>query len=119
MSRRETELCDIPLTSYGGHAHVCGNLAISTCPLCTRDICTEHAMHPRGGFLLRADSISANVAGGNQDVIWSASGSGQIVTYPQMGMQTPMIRMNFCRAAARHSAIMRFKMRCWRSKSSS
>jgi hypothetical protein len=102
MSRRETSLCDIPLSSYGGNAHTCGNLSIATCVLCTRDICTEHAMHPKGGLLLRADSISVNTAGGNlQDIIWSPSGSGQVIPYPQMNHQSPMIRLHLCAGCRR------------------
>src|SRR5580658_2313704 len=96
MSRRETSLCDIPVTHYNSSDRLCGELSVATCALCRRDVCTRHALHPKGGLLLRADSISVNMAGGNpQDIIWSPGG-GQVVPYPQMNDQSPMIRVHLC-----------------------
>lgn len=97
MSRRETSLCDIEVSNYNNRSITCCELSVATCALCQRDVCRVHAMHTSGGLLLRADSISVNTAGGNpQDVIWSP-GSGQVVPYPQAGMQSPMIRVHLCK----------------------
>jgi hypothetical protein len=96
MSKRETDLCDVELSSWDGNAVTCPDLRIMTCVLCQRDICAKHAMHPKGGVLVRADSIvPSGQPGANTDVIYGP-GSGQIAPYPQAGMGSPMLRLNIC-----------------------
>lgn len=96
MSRRETDLCDIELSNWSNNSVACPELRIMTCVLCQRDICAKHAMHPKGGVLVRVDSIiPATQPGAQGDLIYSPHAQ-QISPYPQAGMGSPMLRLNVC-----------------------
>lgn len=95
MSRRETTLCDVEISNYGGSV-TCPRVAVIVCVLCKRDICTAHLLHHSGGLLVRADSIVPGTVGNNsQDMIY-APHANQQQTYPQVNMQTPMFRLQVC-----------------------
>jgi hypothetical protein len=50
MSTRPAVLCD--KVSGTSSADKCGNMASGTCPLCDDDVCSQHAMHPKGGLIV-------------------------------------------------------------------
>lgn len=101
MSKRESVLCDIPLSNWNKEDALCFRLAIGACVLCHRDMCEEHAMHKYGGIVLRVDSITpANGAamanGPVQDFIYEPQ-LPQKRPYPQVGLQdVPHRRLNVC-----------------------
>lgn len=100
MSTRETVLCDVEISNWNGNRVICGKLSIGTCELCRRDMCDEHAMHPKGGVLLRADSVTPGTTG-SQDVVYNPNSNTQIVPYPQVSMPTPMLRLKLCHGCRR------------------
>lgn len=102
MSRRETTLCDVEISNYGGSV-TCPRVAVIVCVLCKRDICTAHLLHHNGGLLVHADSIVPGaVNSNNQDMIYVSNSSQTQQTYPQVNMQMPMFRLQVC-VGCRHA----------------
>jgi len=97
VSKRETTLCDINVSSFKGNIIICDELSIATCALCRNDMCSKHALHPKGGVLLRADTIVPNGTVGQQQDLVYAPHAQQQTPYPQVNLNTPMIRLNICR----------------------
>lgn len=63
MSRREAQLCD---TDYGASA--CSDLAIGTCCICDRDLCSAHTTSRAGGVVVTV-AVQKTNAGADEIVL--------------------------------------------------
>ena len=84
MSKREALLCDVEEEAINWSSgksstrrSTCDNRAIDKCVLCQRDYCTDHALHPNRGLIIKVESLTIrSIAGGVPSEI--AYGTGEV-----------------------------------------
>jgi hypothetical protein len=67
MSERKARLCDIEQSQWHSNLNKttlvsCNAMAASKCVLCDRDACAVHTMHPKGGLVLKLESIGLDTS---------------------------------------------------------
>ena len=103
MSKREAILCDVEEETVNWSSgksstrrSTCDNRAIDKCVLCQRDYCTDHALHPKRGLILKAESLTIkSVAGGVPSEM--AYGAGEVNSgIPGRQPEIPIYRIAIC-----------------------
>jgi hypothetical protein len=102
MSKREAVLCDVTdpkwVTTDAGRGKgcevpiACDNLSIDTCVLCGRDYCADHALHPKRGLILRAESLTIESVAGSvpMERAYGTDSNGRVPA-------APFCRIGICR----------------------
>lgn len=96
MSTRESRLCD-----FIEFENPCDERARDACPLCKRDICGKHALHPNGGLtLMLALTRPAQGERGADDAMRIPMGESTGAGPDQQFHKHPHVNVFICRDCA-------------------